>query len=452
MDTKILPPYMSIVQYHCIDITQFVLSGGFYSLPLVNYNIFTTFALVNLTCMTTHKSHLIPVLFLFILLSCSRQEIKVVYPELNALADSVRLQYVPDRRDNVYDISVVQSDNQPVVKGVTSVAEAKTDLLNRIRTIRPDAVDSIRLLPDESLGNLTYALAIVSVADLRMEPDYDAEMGTQLLLGMPALVLQSAGSWYRLKTPEGYVAWVQGGTITRITKEAMNAWILSRKILFTDDCGFAYEQPDEDGQRVSDIVFGNLLKWEGESGRFYRVSYPDGREGYVLKSQSRLFNDWNDGIQLTGASIVRQALSLKGIPYTWGGTSVKAMDCSGFVKTVYLKHGILLRRDASQQAKTGLPVDISDGYDRLLPGDLLFFGKKAENGRKERVRHVGIYMKNKEFIHASGYVRVNSLDPTQPHYDEGNAVELIRAARIIGAVGTEGIWELSKNPLYQIQK
>ncbi|MDR1526997.1 MAG: C40 family peptidase [Dysgonamonadaceae bacterium] len=302
------------------------------------------------------------------------------------------------------------------------------------------------------LEDKVYAIANVSVADLRMGPDYDAEMGTQLLLGMPMQVLQGERSWYRVKTPENYVAWVQKGTITRVNKERMNEWIRSRKVIVTDDYGFAYETPDEYGQRTSDIVFGNLLKWEGDNGRFYSVSYPDGRKGYVLKSQSHFFDDWKNSIQLTGESIVRQALLLKGIPYTWGGTSVKALDCSGFSKTVYLKHGVVLRRDASQQAQTGIPVDISEGYDLLLPGDLLFFGKKAEGECKESVRHVGIYMGNKEFVHEAGFVHVNSLDPAAPHYDEGNTVELIRAARIIGAVGTEGIWLLDENPMYQIQK
>jgi cell wall-associated NlpC family hydrolase len=312
--------------------------------------------------------------------------------------------------------------------------------------------DSDSVSSGESLGEQVYAIANVSVADLRMEPGYDAEMGTQLLLGHPMQVLQKKHSWYQVKTPEGYVAWVQNGTITRINKEIINEWIGSRKLIFTDDYGFAYETPDERGQRISDLVFGNLLKWEGETGRFYSVSYPDGRKAYVLKSQSRFFDDWENDIQLTGESIVQQALLLKGIPYTWGGTSVKALDCSGFSKTVYLKHGIMLMRDASQQAKTGIPVDISSGYDNLLPGDLLFFGKKAEGDRKERVRHVGIYRGNKEFIHEAGFVHVSSLDPTQLHYDEGNTIELIRATRIIGAVGTEGIWRLSENPLFQIQK
>ncbi|MDR1610719.1 MAG: C40 family peptidase [Candidatus Symbiothrix sp.] len=401
--------------------------------------------------MMTHKFSFFSALTLFLLLSCNRSE-KVAYSGLNALVDSVRMQYVPDRRDNVYDISVSRWENKPVIRGVTSVAEAKTDLLNRIREIHPEAVDSVRILPDENLEDRIYAIANVSAADLRTGPDYDAEMATQLLLGMPMQVFQSEQGWYRVKTPENYVAWIQSGTVVRVNEETFRQWLEAPKVIFTDDYGFAYETPDEHGQRTSDIVFGNLLKREGESGRFYKISYPDGRKGYVLKSQSRLFDDWKNAIQFTGESIVRQAVLLKGIPYTWGGTSVKALDCSGFVKTVYLKHGIVLKRDASQQAKTGIPVDISNGYDRLRPGDLLFFGKKAEGGRKERVRHVGIYMGNKEFIHEAGFVHVSSFDPAQPHYDENNTLELIRAARIIGAAGTDGIWELGENLLCQIQK
>lgn len=403
--------------------------------------------------MITSRFSFFSVLILFVLLlSCNRNENKVAYPELNTLVDSVRMQYVPDRRDNVYDISISQWKNNPVVRGVTSVAEAKSDLLNRVREIHPEAVDSIRVLPDESSEGLIYAIANVSVADLRTGPDYDAEMATQLLLGMPMQVFQSEQGWLRVKTPENYVAWIQSGTVVPVNEETFRQWLEAPKVIFTGDYGFAYETPYELKQRSSDLVFGNLLKWESDEGRFYRVSYPDGRRGYVLKSQSHKLAEWKSSIRLTEESVIQKALSLKGIPYTWGGTSVKSMDCSGFTKTVYLKHGIVLRRDASQQAKTGIPVEIGEGYNRLRPGDLLFFGKKAEGERKERVRHVGIYMGNNEFIHESGFVRVSSLDPAQPHYDENNTPELIRAVRIIGAEGTDGIWELGKNPLYQIQK
>ncbi|MFV0310555.1 MAG: NlpC/P60 family protein [Dysgonomonas sp.] len=388
---------------------------------------------------------------LILLSACQNKEENTPYPELDALVDSVRMKYVPDRRDNVYDIKIVENEGKPVIKGVTSLEEAKADLLEQIRKSNPAAIDSISVLPDETVGEKTYGVINVSVADARMGASYAAEMGTQLLLGAPIQVLQH-DDWWRIKSAEGYVAWTTGGSFVRMTKDDFNKWITAKKIIFTDDYGFGYENPDEKKQRVSDLAFGNMLKLEADNGRFYKVSYPDGRIAYILKSQSKPYEEWLTSVRLTEESILEKALSLKGIPYTWGGTSVKGMDCSGFTKTVMLMHGIILMRDASQQVKTGIPVDISNGYENLRPGDLMFFGKKAQDGKKERIRHVAFYKGDKEFIHASGYIRINSLDSTKANYDELNTREFVRASRVIGAVDTKGIWSINNSPLYKEQR
>jgi len=299
--------------------------------------------------------------------------------------------------------------------------------------------------------SVKYGVINISVADGRKEGKFEAEMGTQLLLGMPVQIIQHNG-WWQIKSPEGYVVWIEPKAFVRMNKDTFNRWISAKKIIFTDEYGFAYETPDENKQRSSDLVFGDLLKLEGESGRFFQVSYPDGRKAYVLKTQAALFDQWQSSRKLTEESIIQAALTLKGIPYTWGGTSVKGMDCSGFSKTVFLKNGIILERDASQQAQTGIPVDIGKGYDRLRPGDLMFFGKKATSDSGEHIRHVAIYLGNKEFIQASGYIRISSLDPGKSNYDSLNTREFVRASRIIGAVGSKGIWKIKDNPLYQVQK
>lgn len=388
---------------------------------------------------------------LILLSACQNKEENAPYPELDALVDSVRMKHVPDRRDNVYDIKIVENEGKPVIKGVTSLEEAKADLLEQIRKSNPAAIDSISVLPDETVGEKTYGVINVSVADARMGASYAAEMGTQLLLGAPIQVLQH-DDWWRIKSAEGYVAWTTGSSFVRMTKDDFNKWITAKKIIFTDDYGFGYENPDEKKQRVSDLAFGNMLKLEANNGRFYKVSYPDGRIAYILKSQSKPYEEWLASVKLTEESILEKALSLKGIPYTWGGTSVKGMDCSGFTKTVMLMHGIILMRDASQQVKTGIPVDISNGYENLRPGDLMFFGKKAQDGKKERIRHVAFYKGDKEFIHASGYIRINSLDSTKANYDELNTREFVRASRVIGAVDTKGIWSINNSPLYKEQR
>ena len=309
------------------------------------------------------------------------------------------------------------------------------------------------IIPErDALSNYEFGIVTVSVANGRMEAGHRSEMGTQLLLGMPVRVIEQRGSWWQVKTPENYVIWLERRHFQRMNREDFNRWTSARKVIFTDDFGFVYEQPNERGQRVSNLVLGNLMKYEGENRRFFRVSFPDGRKGYVPKRQAMLFDEWKKSINLTENSIIQTALSMKGIPYLWGGTSIKGMDCSGFTKTVFLMHGIITLRDARQQAQTGIPVDISTGYENLRRGDLMFFGREATEETPGRIRHVAIYMGNKEFIHAAGLVRVNSLDPNEPHFDELNTREFIRATRIIGAVGTEGLWCISVNPLYRVQE
>ncbi len=106
-----------------------------------------------------------------------------------------------------------------------------------------------------------------------------------------------------------------------------------------------------------------------------------------------------------GASgLLKTAYSQLGIPYVYGGTSRSGFDCSGFVGYVFRQHGVNLPRTAAEQARKGTPVSKAG----LKAGDLVFFYTRG-NGR---VSHVGIWIGNNTFIHASsggGKIRVNNL-------------------------------------------
>lgn len=268
-------------------------------------------------------------------------------------------------------------------------------------------------------------------------------------MGMPVRVLQRDG-WVRVQTPDNYIAWVHRVGVCAVTKEEMAAWNQAEKIVVTSHYGFVYSEPSSASQTVSDVVAGNRLRWEGTKGAFYKVAYPDGRQGYISKSVAMPERKWRSGLKQDAASIIRTAYTLMGVPYLWAGTSSKGMDCSGFMRTILFMHDIIIPRDASQQAYVGEHIDIASDFSNLQPGDLVFFGRKATAERKERVVHVGMYVGNKCFIHSQGDVRVGSFEPTDDLFDEYNLERLLFATRVLPYINKEdGLNTTATNEYYK---
>ncbi len=107
--------------------------------------------------------------------------------------------------------------------------------------------------------------------------------------------------------------------------------------------------------------------------------------------------------------LIKKASGFLGAPYRLGGTSKRGIDCSAFVQKVYRSFNVNLPRVARDQSEVGVTVDIED----LVKGDLVFFRTNRSFG------HVGIYIGNNKFIHASSKkrrVRIDSLE--HPFYQE----------------------------------
>jgi len=96
-----------------------------------------------------------------------------------------------------------------------------------------------------------------------------------------------------------------------------------------------------------------------------------------------------------GEKIAEYAKKFIGVKYKWGGTTPDGFDCSGLVYYVFKQFGITMPRTSKEQANKGTTVKKSE----LKPGDLLFFDTNGSNNGV--VSHVGIYIGNGKFIHAS---------------------------------------------------
>ncbi len=378
-----------------------------------------------------------------------QQEAAGTPPIIALLTDTVRAHFAPDKRVALLEVDYRLEGNNLLVKGLTTSAEARAALLQGVEDAGYHCIDSLQLLPDSaSLHGKTYGIVNLSVCNLRVEPDFSSEMTTQALMGMPVRVLQRNG-WYRIQTPDNYIAWVHPTGVHSITKDEYDAWNRAEKIVVTAHYGFAYTRPDLTSQTVSDVVSGDRLMWEGTEGGFYKVCYPDGRQGYIQRSIASPEKVWRASLKQDAASIIRTAYTLMGVPYLWAGTSAKGMDCSGYVRTVLFLHDIIIPRDASQQAYVGEHIDIAPDFGNVQPGDLIFFGRKATPEKKERVVHVGIYLGDKRFIHSQGDVHVSSLDPAHAQFDAFNLDRLLYAVRILPYIDKEKTLNTTAtNPYY----
>lgn len=99
---------------------------------------------------------------------------------------------------------------------------------------------------------------------------------------------------------------------------------------------------------------------------------------------------------IIGEKIAQTSLKYLGFPYKYGGESLWGMDCSAFVRRVVGFFGIELPRTSREQFKFGERTS----FDKLIPGDLVFFCRG--NTRNRKISHVGIYIGENKFIHASG--------------------------------------------------
>jgi cell wall-associated NlpC family hydrolase len=347
------------------------------------------------------------------------------------ILERIREQYAPDPHLAVFDVGIESRGTELRIAGEVSEAKAKTAILREFGNGRWKIRDEIKLLPDPALGDQTWGVVSLSVANGREKPDHKAEMGTQGLMGQTVRILKLNRRWLYVQTADRYLSWMESGAVTRCTAEQAETWNSSSRLIVTNYEECVREQPRAEAQPVSDLVMGNLVKQLGQENGWIHVELPDGRRGFLAKSAAEDYEAWKRSRQPTAEHIERTARLLLGRPYLWGGNSSKAADCSGFCKLVFFLNGIDLNRNASEQALQGEEVAIDQDFSKPRKGDLLFFGWRGRGADSAWVTHVAIYLGDKRFIQSSERVRISSLDPKSPDFDSFHTRSLVFARRIL---------------------
>lgn len=236
------------------------------------------------------------------------------------------------------------------------------------------------------------------------------------------VLLGKSGNWYKVlyNLKEGYMSASYLDTSTVKNVELGYGKVNYTKVNMRTGPGTSYQAIGKSSQ-------GDLAYIIGINNQWYKVIWQDTicyiRSDYLTLTEAPYENQAssksplffrrgastgtavsaaalkNSSNYIAGASnskadaIIATAKKYIGVPYLWAGTTPKGFDCSGFVQYVFKAHGISLNRTCATQYQHGTYVSKSN----LKPGDLVFF----QNTYKAGISHVGIYIGDGKFIHAS---------------------------------------------------
>ncbi len=347
---------------------------------------------------------------------------------------STEQQYASDRRTAVFDIYYRQTKKGIVIFGEVDTLTVKDTLIARLRrNIKGEVIDSIRMLPDTALGGYRNGIVIIEVGDILDKPHKQGKLTTQVLMGTVVALLKKAEGYYFIQMPDRYLGWIDTASVSPANQYDVAAWNNIHKVIITELKCNIRKTPDSSSAPLCNVVAGCILKKEDQNDVWTTVELADGRKGFIQNIFVQDLDSWRNSRNLSGDNLEKTAITLLGIRYIWGGTSVKGMDCSGFTKMVYRLNGMELHRDADQQAHQGITIDPGNKFEKLRKGDLLFFRSKKKRNQSKYITHVGLSLGSGLFIHSSisKYVRLSSLDPSSNYFEKSLLKRFVLARRII---------------------
>ena len=124
-----------------------------------------------------------------------------------------------------------------------------------------------------------------------------------------------------IQTPDNYLGYITNNSLTFITTSEMEAWKASKRLVVTQREINVYSEPNEDDMKiVSDLLLGNIVIYKDAKKKFYKIALPDGREGFVKKSNVEFLDEWAKQ-KFSDKLLEKNAIKMMGRPYLWGGMS-----------------------------------------------------------------------------------------------------------------------------------
>lgn len=231
---------------------------------------------------------------------------------------------------------------------------------------------------------MPFLVCAVPVCPVRAEASHRSEQTTQLLFGERGELLERAIDFVRIRVLyDDYEGWCQSSQLEESTDEEVSS---ENKML----AGEWINEVRIDDQ-VMYVPFGSSLPSLHTESFFgkYKVAY----NGTFIEPSVNSLNE---------EMVKKLCFTFLNSAYLWGGRSVFGIDCSGFTQLVFQFMNIRLLRDAYQQAEQGREVGC---LDDAQCGDLAFFANEAG-----KITHTGILLNRTTIIHASGKVRIDTID------------------------------------------
>ncbi len=248
------------------------------------------------------------------------------------------------------------------------------------------------------------------VIEMRELPKQDSEIVSQSYYSEEVKIVEETDNFVKIETVSDlYQGWIKKDALCQIKEPFLsNPSTLTAKV---NRCAAHL-------YGVQDTVYGPILTLPFDSrlevieekndpfSRWIKVLLVDGREGFIQRGDVTLNSTLLNRDQMCDLS-----LQFLGLPYTWGGRSSFGYDCSGFIQMLYRQMGIYLPRDSKDQMHFAGFMNVA--FDALNSGDLIFFGLA-----EDKIRHVGMYLGNDRFIHATvaenlPFIRISCLSDNE---------------------------------------